>query len=160
MQTNNLKYLKFVRFKEVEQWDLKRYYSNMFKSKFSACHLTKVIKEESQKYDISDPKCNYGILGVNNQTGIFDAYTENGSKINQKYKKMQTGWIAYNPYRVNVGSIGLKDGILQNEYISPAYVVFSCKETLLPYYLFLTMKTDVFNKIIRDNTTGSVVSLR
>jgi restriction endonuclease S subunit len=114
------------------------------------------IQEEGTKYNISDKTKTYGILGVNNQTGIFDAYEENGSKIKQKYKKMQVGWIAYNPYRVNVGSIGIRTEEQLFEYISPAYVVFSCKKGLLPEFLFLLMKTDLFNKIIRENTTGSV----
>jgi type I restriction enzyme S subunit len=114
------------------------------------------IQEEGTKYNISDKTKTYGILGVNNQTGIFDAYEENGSKIKQKYKKMQVGWIAYNPYRVNVGSIGIRTEEHLFEYISPAYVVFSCKKGLLPEFLFLLMKTDLFNKIIRENTTGSV----
>jgi len=69
---------------------------------------------------------------------------------------MQTGWIAYNPYRVNVGSIGIKKTEHKNEYISPAYVVFSCKENLLPEFLFLLFKTKIFNQVINDNITGSV----
>lgn len=69
---------------------------------------------------------------------------------------MYDGWIAYNPYRINVGSIGIKHRKHQYEYISPAYVVFSCTSDLLPEYLFLLMKTPSFNKIIRENTTGSV----
>ena len=55
-----------------------------------------------------------------------------------------------------VGSIGLKTDELLNKYISPAYVVFKCKETLLPEYLYLVLKTSIFNTLIKDNTTGSV----
>jgi len=55
-----------------------------------------------------------------------------------------------------VGSIGVKLPHHQYDYISPAYVVFSCKKELLPEYLFLLFKTDTFNTIIRENTTGSV----
>lgn len=44
----------------------------------------------------------------------------------------------------------------KNEYISPAYVVFKCKETILPEFLYLVLKSTVFNSIIRENTTGSV----
>ena len=149
-------YLKFIRFKDVVQWDLKRYLNNSIKSKYEVVALNKLINEESKKYDISDKKNHYGILGVNNQTGVFDAYVESGAKIKQKYKKMDTGWIAYNPYRVNVGSIGIKRSEHKYDYISPAYVVFSCKPSILPEYLYMTMKTPSFNKIIRDNTTGSV----
>lgn len=156
MRDKVYKYLKFIRFKDVVQWDLKRYLNNAVKSKYEVVALNKLINEESKKYDISDKKTHYGILGVNNQTGVFDAYVESGTKIKQKYKKMDTGWIAYNPYRVNVGSIGIKRSEHKYDYISPAYVVFSCKPSILPEYLYMTMKTPSFNKIIRENTTGSV----
>ena len=156
MQSEIYRYLRFAEFKSIFQWDLKRYLNKSFKSKYSVVELGSHIKEESKKYAISEEGKQYGILGVNNQTGIFDAYTEDGSKIKQKYKRMETGWIAYNPYRVNVGSIGIKNPEHKFEYISPAYVVFSCLPSLLPDYLFLVMNTPVFNKIIRDNTTGSV----
>lgn len=150
------KFLRFTDFKSIFQWDLKRYLNKSFKSKYSFVALETIIEEESNKYAISEPGKQYGILGVNNQTGIFDAYLEDGARIKQKYKKMKTGWIAYNPYRVNVGSIGIKIEEHKYEYISPAYVVFRCKSSLLPEYLFLTMKTPTFNKIINDSTTGSV----
>lgn len=150
------KYLHFVNYNTFLLWDIKRYFMTQMASSHPIVKLGDYIQEEGTKYNISDKTKTYGILGVNNQTGIFDAYEENGSKIKQKYKKMQVGWIAYNPYRVNVGSIGIRTKEHLFEYISPAYVVFSCKKGLLPEFLFLLMKTDLFNKIIRENTTGSV----
>lgn len=137
-------------------WDIKRYFMTQLASSHPIVRLGDYIKEESAKYNISDKTKTYGILGVNNHSGIFDAYEESGTKIKQKYKKMQVGWIAYNPYRVNVGSIGIRREEHHYEYISPAYVVFSCKDGLMSEYLFLLMKTDLFNRIIRENTTGSV----
>jgi restriction endonuclease S subunit len=64
--------------------------------------------------------------------------------------------LTYNPYRINVGSIGLKTNNQKNEYISPAYVVFFCNANLNPEFLYKIFQTDTFNKIINDNTTGSV----
>ncbi len=156
MQKKEYTYLRFVRFKKLIQWDLKRYLNSSIQSKYETVGLKDLINEENKKYDISDKNSQYGILGVNNQTGIFDAYIESGANIKQKYKKMNAGWIAYNPYRINVGSIGIKTNEHKFDYISPAYVVFSCKRSIFPEYLFLTMKTPTFSKIIRDNTTGSV----
>lgn len=155
-QVNKFKYLQFIPFKEILQWDLKRHYTKLSSSKYPTEKLQHLIVEEKQKYDISDKACDYGILGVNNHMGIFDAYIVNGSKIKQKYKRMEMGWIAYNPYRVNIGSIGLKRKHHKNDYISPAYVVFSCTKKLLSEYLFILMKTPRFNDVIKRNTTGSV----
>ena len=150
------KYLRLVNYSTLLLWDIKRYFTTLVLSSFPVVRLGDYINEESAKYSINDPTKTYGILGVNNQTGIFDAYEESGSKIKQKYKKMEIGWIAYNPYRVNVGSIGIRTNAQKHEYISPAYVVFSCRSGLVPDFLFLVMKTNLFNKIIRENTTGSV----
>jgi len=151
-------FLHFVQYAAIRNWSVQYMIGgNRISSPFFPMRtLGTYINEENKRYEISDPSKEYGILGVNNQTGIFDAYIEKGAKIKQKYKKMKDGWIAYNPYRVNVGSVGVKKSWLQNEYISPAYVVFSCKEELLPDFLYLLMKTPTFNQIIRLNTTGSV----
>lgn len=150
------KYLQLVNYSALFLWDIKRYFTTQVLSTFPIVRLGDYITEESTKYSINDPTKTYGILGVNNQTGIFDAYIESGSKIKQKYKKMHMGWIAYNPYRINVGSIGIRTNAHLHEYISPAYVVFSCRSGLLPDFLFLLIKTDLFNKVVRENTTGSV----
>jgi len=152
-----MEWFKTVPFSDVVLWDVKRYSFEKIKSQYPIVKLGLHIQEESHKVKLADfPDEEFGILGVNNKTGIFDAYKEKGANINQAYKKMEKGWLAYNPYRVNVGSIGLRTEENENEYISPAYVVFSCKETLLPDFLFKLFKTDRFNTVIKASTTGSV----
>lgn len=152
-----MEWFKTVPFSDVVLWDVKRYSFEKIKSQYPIVKLGMHIQEESHKVKLSDyPDEEFGILGVNNKIGIFDAYKEKGANINQSYKKMEKGWLAYNPYRVNVGSIGLRTEEHENEYISPAYVVFSCKETLLPDFLFKLFKTERFNKVINASTTGSV----
>lgn len=149
--------VKHIPFRDIVLWDVKRYASERIRSEYPIVRLGMHIQEESHKVKLYDyPDKDFGILGVNNKVGIFDAYTEKGKNINQSYKKMETGWLAYNPYRVNVGSIGLRTDQHKHNYISPAYVVFSCKETLLPDFLFKLFKTERFNKIIKESTTGSV----
>lgn len=155
--TQTIQQIKFVSFRDILLWDVKRYSSERIKSNYPIVKLGLHIQEQSQKIKLFDfPEKEFGILGVNNKIGIFDAYKENGANINQAYKKMERDWLAYNPYRINVGSIGMRSEEHQHEYISPAYVVFSCKETLLPDFLYKLFKTERFNKIINDSTTGSV----
>ncbi len=153
MKTKN--YLSTVSFFQLFSWDVKRYKTRNLKSDFPLVLLSDVLIHQNKKIKLDKDK-EHAILGVNNNIGIFDAYVAKGSEINQPYKKMQEEWIAYNPYRINVGSIGIKLKEHKNEYISPAYVVFSCKEDISPFYLFYLFKTNRFNSIIRDNTTGSV----
>jgi len=141
-------WIKFLPFRDIVLWDVKRYASEKIKSDYPIVKLGLHIQEQSQKVKLFDfPDEEFGILGVNNKIGIFDAYKENGANINQAYKRMEKGWLAYNPYRVNVGSIGMRTEKHEHEYISPAYVVFSCKETLLPDFLFKLFKTERFNNI-------------
>lgn len=157
---NNVTYphLKFINFSDLFLWDFKRYASNNISStKYNIVKLSDYIQEENIKIKpFENPDENYEILGVNNKTGLFDAYIEKGSKINQPYKVVKDGFLAYNPYRVNVGSIGLKTEQQKYKYISPAYVVFSCKKGLLPEFLYILFRTNKFNELIRENTTGSV----
>lgn len=157
---NNIKsftYLNFIAFQEFSTWDVKKYLSASIKSNFLIEKLGKYIQEENNRvFPKKHPEKDFEILGVNNKTGIFDAYIQKGKEIKQPYKILQNGFLAYNPYRINVGSIGLKMPIHEYKYISPAYVVFSCKKDLSPEFLFLMFKTERFNKIIKDNTTGSV----
>ena len=149
--------VRFVKFSELNKWDCKRYITSSVKSKFNLVKIGKHIICQTEKIKPFDnPNKDYCILGVSNTDGMFDAYIEKGCNIKQPYKIVKNGYIAYNPYRVNVGSVGLKTHNQKYDLISPAYVVFSCKETLLPEFIHLLMKTQSFNRLIRDNTTGSV----
>ncbi len=154
---NNFSYLNFIKFSQLNLWDFKRYTTSIVNSKYPIVKLSDYIQEENSKIKpFENPEEEYEILGVNNKTGLFDAYIEKGSKINQPYKIVKNGFLAYNPYRINVGSIGLKTENQKYKYISPAYAVFSCKKGLLPEFLYILFRTNKFNELIRDNTTGSV----
>ena len=149
--------MNLISFINFDLWDTKRYTSKSISSTYQIITLGECIREENKKYKLyEEVEKEFGILGVNNKEGIFDAYLQKGKDINQAYKKMQKGWIAYNPYRINVGSIGIRLDEHKNEYISPAYVVFSCLNNLLPEYLYLLFKTETFNRVINESTTGSV----
>lgn len=151
------KLLKTVHFYETEQWNVKYFFTTEIVSKFPMSSIGKHIVHITKKTKpFEEPDREFKILGISNEKGMFDAYTEVGRNIKQPYIHVEDGYLAYNPYRVNVGSIGIKTGELSHEYISPAYVVFKCKETLLPEYLFIILKSSMLNVMIKENTTGSV----
>lgn len=71
-----------------------------------------------------------------------------------KYKVVEIGDFAYNPARVNIGSIG------RNEYsfrgcVSPVYVVFSCKDGYA-YFFDLFRKTEKFQTEVNARAIGGV----
>ena len=155
--SDTINILKTIRFSEFSLWDVKRFLANQIESNYPIIRLGDYINQRSQKIKLNDfPEQSFGILGVSNQIGIFDAYTEKGENINQPYQEVHLNDLAYNPYRINVGSIGLKTLEQNNSYISPAYIVFECHKGLEADFLFKMFKTDTFNQIIKDNTTGSV----
>lgn len=155
--SNKSTLLSTVLFSSFTQWDVKQFFFEKILSKYPVEELGKHLVHQTKKVQLSDePDKEFTILGVSNKIGMFDASVEKGRKIKQKYHKVEDNWLAYNPYRINVGSIGIKTQELKGGYISPAYVVFSCKDTILPEYLWLMMKCNFFNKLIKDSTTGSV----
>jgi len=95
------------------------------------------------------------LLGVNNKVGLHRS-TNNKIKDLSNYKIVQTNWFAYNPMRINVGSLGLALTEEQVGVISPDYVVFSCGENLSPDYLNRFLKSSTGMTKIRKNTTGTV----
>lgn len=150
-------FLYTIEYSSLDLWDVKRYSRVTFTSHYSIEPLGRHINSETQKIKLYEfPKDNFSILGISNEIGMYDAYDKKGEEFNQSYKVVKDGFIAYNPYRINVGSIGIKTPHLKGNLISPAYVVFSCKETILPEFLFLLMKTKKFNEQVKENTSGSV----
>ena len=71
------------------------------------------------------------------------------------YKVVKNGEFAYNPSRLNVGSIdqlaNFTDGLL-----SPMYVIFKCNEKLLSNYMKHWITTAEFNTKVRNSAQGSV----
>lgn len=114
--------LSTVPFSSFSQWDVKQFFFAKILSKYPVEELGKHLIHQTEKIQLSDePTKEFTILGVSNKIGMFDASTEKGSKIKQKYHVVKDNWLAYNPYRINVGSIGIKTPNLKGRYISPAY---------------------------------------
>jgi len=68
-------------------------------------------------------------LGVSNKLGITVTDHRKSKEIS-KHQYIEHNYFAYNPYRINVGSIGLTPENVIG-LVSPAYVVFKTKENLL-----------------------------
>ena len=78
--------------------------------------------------------------GVSNEEGIIKTKDAAEDKA-EDYKIIEKGCFAYNPYRVNVGSIGLVSDETRG-LISPAYVIFKPKpKSIIPELLFKFLKS-------------------
>jgi len=80
------------------------------------------------------------VLGVSNKEGITQT-DHKKSKDLSKYQLIEESDFAYNPYRINVGSIGLVPPKVSG-LVSPAYVVFKTKEGLIPELLLYFLKSN------------------
>ena len=146
-----------INFSALERWDVK-HIKGKITSNYPLVSLADFITEHNEKVKLYDtPEKLFKILGVNNIDGIFYAYDELGKNLNQSYKKVSIGDFAYNPYRINVGSIGRVPKEHDGAYISPGYIVFSIDESVIfPVVFLLILKSSFFNQTLRAATAGSV----
>ena len=115
-----------------------------------------VLNEDKIKPS-KNPELNYKVLGVSNEIGIFLNENLNAEETNQSYYLVKKNEFCYNPYRINVGSIGLNTYDYENQIISGAYIVFGCKEDELnPKYLDALLSSKGFLEYVNDKANGGV----
>lgn len=106
----------------------------------------------------------YPIYSINNKEGFlpqaeqFDGMDSNerGYDISM-YKIISSNTFAYNPARINVGSIGYS-GKLNNVIISSLYVCFKTSEEINDEYLMVYLKSNNFNRSVLRAVEGGVRS--
>jgi type I restriction-modification system DNA methylase subunit/restriction endonuclease S subunit len=116
-----------------------------------------LILNENKLKPNKNPNINYKVLGVSNEVGIFLNEKLQAEETNQSYFLVAKNEFCYNPYRINVGSIGLNTNDYDNQIISGAYIVFACKEDELnPKYLNTLFKSKGFLNYVNDKANGGV----
>jgi type I restriction enzyme M protein len=95
------------------------------------------------------------LLGVSAEEGITNPKTGIG-KSPERYKVLRTNYLAYNPMRINIGSIGVVRDDTQQGITSPDYVVFYCGPDLLPEYVYHYLRSETGRHEIHLKTKGSV----
>ena len=118
--------------------------------------LGEVVEESKERNTRSLVKT---VLTISNQYGFVDQSDFFGrllsSKDTQKYKVVSTNYFAYNPARINVGSIALNE-IPESGILSPMYVVFKIKYSLMPKFFKFYTLTDRFKNQVLNGLAGSV----
>ena len=99
----------------------------------------------------------YPVYSVTNSNGFCrDYFNKDVSSFNKTtYKIVPYGYFAYNPSRINVGSIDWQH-YEDNVIVSPLYIVFKCNESLNQKYLNYFFKSNYANHLINSNVSGSV----
>ncbi len=120
---------------------------------------TKLIGEFVEERTERLGKQSATIYSVTNQSGfvrslelfdkqVFSADTKN-------YKRVAFGDIAFNPSRLNVGSVAICEDP-DGGAVSPMYCVVRCKSGLLPHYLLRFLKSEVALNHIHHRSEGAV----
>lgn len=126
------------------------------KNKLAKVKLGEVLIDFTKKNKQDENICVYSVtndLGFVVSTEYFSK--EVFSKNLKTYKIVEEGDFAYNPSRVNVGSIDYFKNSGKG-LISPLYVTFKTKNNLNRAYLKFYLKSPYGNTQIRENTSGSV----
>ena len=102
------------------------------------------------------------VYSINNKAGFspqneqFDGIDSSDRGYDIKlYKVIDKNTFAYNPARINVGSIGYSKD-LENIIISSLYVCFKTTDSINDKFLFQYLKTEIFNKEVLKNVEGGV----
>ena len=134
-----------VRFANFEdEWEQRKLASDLIKNKNKNKEL-KILNVES----VSNK------TGFTKQTDQFEGYTVASSDISNYYiiKEKQ---FAYNPSRINVGSIAYKSPGENNSVVSPLYVSFSTNSHLIDNFLWYWFKTSEFEQQRQTFSEGGV----
>jgi type I restriction enzyme S subunit len=124
-------------------------------SDWKAFHLEDVTFE-SRARAASENAVDLTVFGVNNQTGLTTDSKYSADNLD-RYKVVKPGMFAYNPMRLNIGSIGYCDELLGKGLVSPDYVVFGCKENKLDSkYFAYCIQEHHWKNWVRRAGAGSV----
>lgn len=126
------------------------------KSRFPIVELGQHVQQVSQR---NRAEADIEVFSVTNSEGFTrstDYFNkEVFSKDVSNYKVVKPGQFAYNPSRINVGSIDyLRHG--RSVLVSPLYIVFEGNKDIHADYLLRYLKSDWGNAQIRANTEGAV----
>ena len=132
--------------------------NNIFNIRYdNMLRLKNLIKEKSIRNKENTVK---EVYSVNNKYGFIlqsEQFKDRevASEDTSNYKIIQYNDFAYNPARINVGSIArMKEK--NKGIISPMYICFSTKENLLPEYLEFYFDSEVFKYEMTKRLEGSV----
>lgn len=143
-----------------------RYYwfmKELSNKKFEKVTLEKYIQIKTNKIDPKQtPDESFSIISVTNRYGVIldegdpKKFEVKGEDFSQSYKIVKTNDIVYNPYRINVGSIGIVDKEFDGFLVSPAYVVFETKNGLDKKALTALFRHPFYKLYIDVLATGSI----
>lgn len=143
----------------TDKWNLRPFFymEDIPECKEEMTYLNRsIIEERNEKIDPrEEPDHKFNILEIS-QNGVFLSDQLSGYEFTQAYKFVRAGDLAYNPYRINIGSIGLIPSHLDGALVSPAYIVFHSIHGDYPAsYLQAILKSPRYMLVIMNYSLSS-----
>ena len=108
------------------------------------------------RYRLGEEEEGIRVFGVDREEGLTSSTKYQSSDLS-RYKRISPGDFAYNPMRLNIGSIGICTPSHGDGVVSPDYVVFRCDKTSLnPMYFHYHLKTTQWSNWVTGQGEGSV----
>lgn len=158
MPENVYAYLKFVRFKDIERWDMKSLLGNSLHFKYQECKFKEILsKTEIEWVDIEDEH-EYPILGVHAQgEGVYINNVSKGKSLKMKrYQKSKEMSLFYCKVRTVKGQWGIvypeysnSYGSSNMQYLDIAY------DMIMPQYLMNLLKLNRLTSHWDKNAIGA-----
>ena len=105
---------------------------------------------------VGEEKPSLNVYGVDKTIGLTNSPRYQSRNL-QKYKVIEKGMFAYNPMRLNIGSIGFCHNKLSKGLVSPDYVVFKTNEkSLIPEFFHYHTKSKSWLDWVSHAGEGSV----
>lgn len=111
------------------------------------------VNKDKHNYPVFSISNKYGFIPQNQQFEDLDS-EKRGYDISL-YKIVEKNVFAYNPARINVGSIGYS-GSINNVIISSLYVCFKTVNEINDYFLLYFFNTNHFKRSVLKKTEGGV----
>ncbi|MEZ6142557.1 MAG: restriction endonuclease subunit S [Zavarzinella sp.] len=123
------------------------------KSVWKNCHLSDVAKNSTRRNVTSPDQAT--VYSVTNSVGMIPMDEGVIGENIERYKTVSHFDFAYNPMRINVGSIAMWDG-KEDVLVSPDYVVFRCGPKLDAQFLEQFRQTHYWRHFVTRAGGGSV----
>jgi type I restriction enzyme, S subunit len=128
-----------------------------FDGEWEQCKFKDFISKAGKKNATGE---NYLAYSVSNKLGLVSQKEQfDGSRLDNldktSYKLVHPDEFAYNPARINVGSIAFNN-LNETVIVSSLYVVIKMSDKLDNEFILQFMKSPTFNNEVRRNTEGSV----
>lgn len=117
----------------------------------------KKLGEFIEEYSVRDKGKNFPVFSVTNSQGFCQEYFDKNvaSKDTTNYKVVPFGYFAYNPSRINVGSVALQNQ-MDNVSVSPLYIVFKVSDKIRQEFLLYYLKSNYCMTFIKAYSRGAV----